>query len=253
MQSIRRPAPSSLLSIISHHQPQCPCAQLQSIRTFTSTPQFPASSGEASLRRKHAQVPPYPYPPKRWYKQSNFGLYGNTSIQFGNTVSPRTEIKNRRKWHPNIRRQRLWSVALNRFVRVKIHARVLRTIDKNGGLDNYLLGEKAGRIKELGMGGWVLRWRIMRTGMVRERFRLEREKLGLLDNYEDEMESLGIDGTPVGETEAGVQERRFDKMLDEDDKMAQNGQDGGLEIGEGLGGEAHDAEEPETIEAKLAV
>jgi len=56
---------------------------------------------------------------------------------------------------------------------------VLRTVDKCGGLDEYLLGEKAQRIKELGMGGWKLRWRIMQTEKVKERFRRQREFLGL--------------------------------------------------------------------------
>ena len=64
-------------------------------------------------------------------------------------------------------------------MRVRITTRVLRTVDKAGGLDEYLLGEKAGRIKELGMGGWKLRWRIMQTEKVKERFRVQREQLGL--------------------------------------------------------------------------
>lgn len=68
---------------------------------------------------------------------------------------------------------------MQKFLRVRVTARVLRTIDKCGGLDEYLLGEKAGRIKELGMGGWKLRWRIMQTGSVKERFRRQREALGL--------------------------------------------------------------------------
>lgn len=62
---------------------------------------------------------------------------------------------------------------------MKVQARVLRTIDKVGGLDEYLLGGKRARVKELGMGGWALRWRIWQTEMVTERFRKERERLGV--------------------------------------------------------------------------
>ena len=150
------------------------------------------------------------------------GLYGSTRIQFGNKVSERNEIKTRRKWHPNIRSKRLWSEALTRFVRVKVHSRVLRTIDKVGGLDEYLLGDKAGRVKELGVGGWALRWRIMRTEMVKKRFRAQKRELGLPE--EGEVlggEGMGLNGKVLGEEELKREEREFDRLLDEDDKLAE--------------------------------
>ena len=68
---------------------------------------------------------------------------------------------------------------MGKFVRVKVQARVLRTIDKVGGLDEYLLGDKAARVKELGMEGWALRWKLMQTPIVRERFRQEKIAMGL--------------------------------------------------------------------------
>jgi large subunit ribosomal protein L28 len=119
----------------------------------------------------HSAIPPYPYGPSQWYKQSNFGLYGNQKIRFGNMVSERNEIKTRRYWRPNVQQKRLWSVYLKKFIRLRITTRSLRTVDKCGGLDEYLLGEKPARIKELGMGGWLLRWRIMQTPAYKERLR----------------------------------------------------------------------------------
>lgn len=68
---------------------------------------------------------------------------------------------------------------MGKFIEVKVQARVLRTIEKVGGLDEYLLGGKRARVKELGMGGWALRWTLWQTEMVRERFRRERERLGV--------------------------------------------------------------------------
>jgi large subunit ribosomal protein L28 len=94
-------------------------------------------------------------------------------------VSEKNEIKTRRYWRPNVHFKRLWSESLQSYIRLRITTRVLRTVDKVGGLDEYLLGEKSGRIKELGMGGWKLRWRIMQTEAVKERFRNQREALGL--------------------------------------------------------------------------
>jgi hypothetical protein len=75
--------------------------------------------------------------------------------------------------------KRLYSHALNRHVRVKVATRVLRTIDKSGGLDEYLVGDKPARIKELGMKGWALRCQVMGSTWWQERKIAERERLGL--------------------------------------------------------------------------
>lgn len=128
---------------------------------------------------KSLEIPPYPYGPRQVYKQSNGGLYGSSRIQFGNNVSEKHDVKTPRKWRPNIQRRRLWSESLRCWVQTRVTTRVLRTIDKAGGLDNYLLGDKSQRIKDLGPWGWKLRWRIMQSETVRRRFAAERAALGL--------------------------------------------------------------------------
>ncbi len=70
-------------------------------------------------------------------------------------------------------------MALQKYIQVRVQARVLRTIDKVGGLDEYLLGESPARIKELGMEGWKMRWRLMQDRGVKERLRRRRVELGL--------------------------------------------------------------------------
>ena len=142
-----------------------------------------------------AYIPPYPPGPRRVYKQSNTGLYGNARIRFGNTVAPRYGNKSRRKWRPNVQSRRLWSESLAVRVRTKVTARVLRSIDKVGGLDEYLLGSKPARIAELGPWGWKLRWRIMQTDAVKERFARQREALGL--------PPLAVDDPVAADGEAG--------------------------------------------------
>ena len=111
-------------------------------------------------------------------------------------------------------------------MQIRVQARVLRTIDKCGGLDEYLLGEKPQRLKELGVQGWRLRWLVLRTGKVKRRVRAEREALGLVeheravaqkrfeerkamkaesagaDALEDEIERAG--GDVVGQTENSI-------------------------------------------------
>ncbi|KAF2858329.1 hypothetical protein K470DRAFT_259920 [Piedraia hortae CBS 480.64] len=125
-------------------------------------------------------IPPYPYP-TQWYKQSSRGLYAGQTIKFGNNVSGKFKYKTRRAWRPNVFSKRLWSRGLNCHVRVKCSVKALRTIEKNGGLDEYLLGIKEGRVKALGEMGWLLRWAILRTEGVRRKFEIERRGLGLPD------------------------------------------------------------------------
>lgn len=161
-----------------------------------------------SVGGKEPQIPPYPYGPRQVYKQSNTGLYGLARIRFGNIVSPKYEVKTRRKWRVNIHRKRLWSESLKNFVQTRVTTRVMRTIDKVGGLDEYLLGSKPGRVKELGPWGWRLRWRVMQTPSVRARYAVQRKELGLaeLTREMEELrarEELAVAG---GETAKGLRE-----------------------------------------------
>lgn len=179
---------------------------LSHVRNFSNTSCQAWKSNKNALAEAHANLPAYPHGPALWYKQSNNGLYGGARIRFGNNVSPDTETKTRRSWHPNIKQKYLFSKALNRGIRVKVSTRVLRTIDKVGGLDNYLLGEKSARIRELGMGGWRLRCMVMATETVQKRFNAQRRELGL---PEVDYAALALETRPPEEAamlEPGMQE-----------------------------------------------
>lgn len=152
----------------------------------TSTPRLASLQWDRNNRENLADtLPEYPYGAPQLYKQSRSGLYGGQRIRFGNNVSEKGKNKSRRSWRPNILNRRLFSKALNRHVQVRVSARVLRTIDKLGGLDEYLLGEKEARIRELGESGWWLRWAIMQTNTVKNRFAAERIALGLPADVEE--------------------------------------------------------------------
>ncbi len=56
----------------------------------------------------------------------------------GNNVS-HANNKTRRRFLPNLQSRRLYSETLRLTVRLKIAASTLRTIEKRGGLDGYLL------------------------------------------------------------------------------------------------------------------
>lgn len=60
-------------------------------------------------------------------------------VQYGHNVSHSKRATNRR-FEPNIQRVRLASEALGQQVPLNIAARTLRTVQKKGGLDGFLLG-----------------------------------------------------------------------------------------------------------------
>ncbi len=59
-------------------------------------------------------------------------------VQTGNNVS-HAHNKSRRRYLPNVHDMRLMSETLNRSVKLKVSAYGLRSVEHNGGLDNYLL------------------------------------------------------------------------------------------------------------------
>ncbi|PHH91625.1 hypothetical protein CDD83_10969 [Cordyceps sp. RAO-2017] len=134
-------------------------------------------------------IPPYPYGERRLYKQSNRGLYGDARVRFGNSVAEKHQTKSRRFWRPNVKIKHLFSPALGANIKTRLTLRVLKTIRREGSIDDYLLKSKPARLKELGPGGWCLRWLLMQTQAVQRRFNDERVALGLepkeIENRDD--------------------------------------------------------------------
>ena len=60
-------------------------------------------------------------------------------VQAGNNVS-HANNRTRRRFLPNLQKASLQSEALGENVRMRITTSALRTIEKNGGLDAWLLG-----------------------------------------------------------------------------------------------------------------
>jgi large subunit ribosomal protein L28 len=126
-----------------------------------------------------AYIPPYPYGDRALFKQANRGLYGEQMIHFGNNVSEKTETKTRRYWKPNVLHKSLYSVALKKKIKLRITAKVLKTMDREGGLDRYLLRDNESRVKELGPLGWALRWTLMQKPEIRDEMRAKAAALGI--------------------------------------------------------------------------
>jgi large subunit ribosomal protein L28 len=59
-------------------------------------------------------------------------------VQTGNNVS-HANNKTRRRFLPNLRTRRLFSELLGQPIRLRIATSTLRSVEKNGGIDGYLL------------------------------------------------------------------------------------------------------------------
>jgi large subunit ribosomal protein L28 len=147
-------------------------------RAFSTT--IPRSTKTVKPHRLPSDlIPPYPYGERRIYKQSNNGLYGSARIRFGNNVAEKHNNKSRRFWRPNVHVKTFLIPALGARIKTRLTLRVLKTIRREGGIENYLLKSKPARLKELGPGGWNLRWLLMQSRAVQQRFNDERVALGL--------------------------------------------------------------------------
>ena len=62
-------------------------------------------------------------------------------VQVGNNVS-HAKNRSRRRFLPNVQAVRLMSDALGRYFSMKVSAAGLRSVEHNGGLDNFLLKAK---------------------------------------------------------------------------------------------------------------
>lgn len=83
----------------------------------------------------------------------------NKGVQSGNNVS-HSNRKSKRRFMPNMQQVTLHSDALGQNIRMRITASTLRTIDHNGGLDNYLMTTHS---KSLSEDARMLKRRIMKA------------------------------------------------------------------------------------------
>lgn len=88
--------------------------------------------------------------------RSKRGLYDGRDVRSGNNV-PFSLKKTKRKFKPNVFTKRLYSEILDEMIRFHVTAGALRTIDKMGGLDEYLL--KSNKVTQ--GEGWRVKHRLL--------------------------------------------------------------------------------------------
>lgn len=74
-------------------------------------------------------------------------ILGKTLIK-GHKVS-HSQIKTNRVFKPNLQNVSFYSQALKKSLSIRVATNTLRTIDKNGGLDSFLLNEKNSKLSPL--------------------------------------------------------------------------------------------------------
>ncbi|KAJ9608661.1 hypothetical protein H2200_006432 [Cladophialophora chaetospira] len=160
-------------------------------------------------------MPPYPYGANMHFPEANFGLYGGASVHSGSKISKgRNKGKTVRHWFPNVRVETVKSEALGEELKLPITARVMRTIRKVGGLDQYVTGMKPARIKELGLLGWKLRWLVMTSRRYRAEHALQLRRNDLPKHYslegtfEDAWNDEDVREKMIAEQEAAWQDLR---------------------------------------------
>ncbi|KAF4125929.1 large subunit ribosomal protein L28 [Geosmithia morbida] len=214
--------------------PLCTPVCQQQRRDFSTSPSLSIKTIRPARLPKRV-IPPYPYGERRVYKQSNKGLYGSARIQFGNNVSEKHQVKTQRFWRPNVHVRVYMSPSLGAKVKTRLTMRVLKTIKREGGLENYLLKDKPARVKELGPSGWNLRCLLMQTRAVQERLNLERVAMGLnpqpVRDYDD-IVSYALDAATPGKLSLRSRETLADLELEDvftigDDAAAVGGFTGG--------------------------
>lgn len=112
------------------------------------------------------KYPKYAYEPM-FFKRQNRGLYAGLQRKASNLCS---ESGNKTKTYhlPNIVKAKLWSETLNRAISTRVSTTLLRTVTKEGGIDNYLLKDKPARVKTMGIKGWKLKYDIMMQKQIEE-------------------------------------------------------------------------------------
>jgi large subunit ribosomal protein L28 len=90
--------------------------------------------------------------------RSKRGLYDGRDIRAGNNV-PFSLKKTKRTFKPNVFKKRLYSEILDEMIPFHVTSGALRSIDKYGGLDGYLL--QSGMVEQGKNEGWLAKQRIM--------------------------------------------------------------------------------------------
>jgi large subunit ribosomal protein L28 len=73
-----------------------------------------------------------------------------TGVLFGNKVVPNSQVKTKRRFFPNLQNIKLKSEVLNLNFNLRVATGTLRTINKYGSLDSFLINYGANKLSDKG-------------------------------------------------------------------------------------------------------
>jgi len=128
-------------------------------------------AGEPPSEKPHPELYGVTYVPplkitRQHTKRGDYGLYDGLKVRAGDNVS-KSKHRTKRTWKPNVQKTRLWSEVLGQGLQLRVSSAALKTIDRMGGLDRYVL-----QMSEQRLGGMGLRIRALVIAAMQERVRL---------------------------------------------------------------------------------
>jgi len=142
----------SLLANLAQRSPILPISCVRPVSTLASTHYFPILHPKNLLCPMTRGVgrnvfcsndtePAVSFQIRHRSNRSRRGLYDGKDIRSGKSVCFSAK-RNNRKFKPNVFKKRVYSETLDEMIRFNLTTSALRSIDKAGGLDNYLLTSK---------------------------------------------------------------------------------------------------------------
>jgi len=105
------------------------------------SPVVPLTQEKQITKKKKKKTHRVQLKPINHIKRAQRGLYHGSTIKFGNWISF-SDKKTKRNWKPNIHTIQFFSDLLKKSIKIRVSSKALRSIDKMGGIDTYLLGTK---------------------------------------------------------------------------------------------------------------
>ncbi|EGF98654.1 uncharacterized protein MELLADRAFT_50935 [Melampsora larici-populina 98AG31] len=101
-------------------------------------------------------------------KRADYGLYDGLKVKAGDNI-PKSKHRTKRVWNPNVQKSSLWSEVLNQSLQLKLTTAALKTIDKVGGLDRYVL-----QMSDQRLGGTGIRIRELVISAMKAKLKLSK-------------------------------------------------------------------------------